>query len=466
MHRWKVKTRRRPRRRSAGVARVWSWPWSLIGLGLLAFLGTRAAAAIINLTPGAAGSVAAALAAAADGDTIKLAPGTYLEHDLRPSRARLTLEGATGRASDVTLDANGAGRILTLGDAAVGLQVRHLTLRNGSSWVGGCALVDMAANTSSGVLFANVAFENCRSLGKSPPNPNQQEKSYTERAGGAVYFARTSAPRFQGCSFRHNVAALGGGAAWTHDDSAPVFVDCVWERNSVTAGFGGAMVPESRSAPYVLRNVFRWNVAGAGGAVDTGGTTKAKFEECIFEENDSPFGGGAVYHYGNDRTTFTRCRFERNRAGSGGGGAVLVSTTCFPRYTDCYFADNSVSLGAGQGGAVMMTGNPGLTLIGGSMLRSESFNGGAIYARGTVVLRIDGLLADGGTSLDVGGGFMAVSGGGHDISITNSVIRGFSAKASAGGGFVRSNPSCFPFDLSSPRLGCAPPPVPGLSPLL
>eukprot|EP00741_Cyanophora_paradoxa_P007047 tig00001073_g6818.t1 len=394
-------------------------------------------------------TLARAFAEASAGDEIRLAPGVYAETDLKPEKANLAVvgpapapqtwcwtrgrragAGSRGRAP-ARKGARGGAQVMALYDAAANMRIRGLTFRGGRSWVGGCVLVDMLQNTSAGLLLEDVVFEKCHADGLAPASSGGP-LPYVSRSGGGVYAAKGASPTFRRVTFRECRAWLGGGAVWVHDDSAAVFEDCLFEKNFAD-NFGGAFVGEGRSRPLIRRSKFIENESPYGGAADSGLTSTARFEECLFERNAGTWSGGAIYHYGDDRWTVARSVFRRNRSGGGGGGAVAVSTTCAPVYEDCTFEENTSESG---GGHVTMSGASKITVRRSSFRRSTSTQGGAFYNRGETTAVLEEIEAAEGVASDWGGGFIGLWGDGNSVTIRNSSFSGFSSKA-APGGFLR-----------------------------
>eukprot|EP00741_Cyanophora_paradoxa_P004142 tig00000769_g4023.t1 len=364
-------------------------------------------------------SIRHALGLARPGDTLELAKGRHAAGgELQPRVEGLTIAGATGDPADVVIDGEKKDRILYFGDAAANFRLRGVTLLNGRAWTGGCAVFDMLLNTSAGATVDRVVFDGCEATGLAPAESGKL--LYVANSGGGAYFASGASPRLAGVVFRNCFAKLAGGGVWTHDDSGPVFTDSVWEDNKAD-GFGGGMVPESRSRPLVRRGRFSRNVGPFGGAVDSGLSSTARYEETLFEDNFAPWSGGAVYHYGNDRLTFSRCTFLRNTAGGGGGGAVAVSTTCAPVYEDCRF-ENSSTINGG-GGHVVMTGTTRLTARRSTFRNSRAGQGGAFYQRAEAAVELEGCLVEGARSTQWGGGFMGIWGDGNSLVMTDTVVR-------------------------------------------
>eukprot|EP00741_Cyanophora_paradoxa_P018771 tig00021094_g18119.t1 len=432
--------RPRPRPRPRGLA---TDPPEALCLALaLALAVALASAATLEVDPkgaDAAGcgrapaapcqTLARGLAEAAAGDTVRLAPGTYLEVRLQPAVGRLTIEGTGASPADVVIDGEGRDRVMTLLDGAAGARLRMLTLRGGKAWTGGCLLLDMLRNTSTGVLLEDVAFEGCAATGPAPASTGGGPLPYVANAGGGLYAAKGASPTLRRVVFRACSAWLGGGGAWFHDDSAAVLEDCLFERNKAD-NFGGGIVPEGRSAIVVRRTRFVANESPYGGGGDSGTTSTARFEDCVFEDNFSAWSGGAFYHFGDDRITFVRTVFRRNRVRAGDGGAVAVTGSCAPVYEDCTFLDNQSEKGGG--GHVTMSGSSSLVVRRSTFRRSSSSQGGAFYNRGKTTTLLEDVEAEDGAASDWGGGFVGVWGDGSSLTIRRGRFARFSSRANAG----------------------------------
>ena len=91
----------------------------------LTIFGTGVQAAILGV-PGQFPTVEAALAVAGKGDIVKLAPGTYPEHDLVVP-AGVTIAGTGSRPEDVVLDGEGQGRIMLLESLSEMVTLRNIS---------------------------------------------------------------------------------------------------------------------------------------------------------------------------------------------------------------------------------------------------------------------------------------------------------------------------------------------------
>ena len=81
---------------------------AIVGIAL-AWAASGATRAATLHVPGGHPTIAAAIQAAAPGDTVLVASGTYLEHDIHLASGVAVL-GETGDPRDVTIDAEGKGR--------------------------------------------------------------------------------------------------------------------------------------------------------------------------------------------------------------------------------------------------------------------------------------------------------------------------------------------------------------------
>jgi hypothetical protein len=300
----------------------------LIGAITSAALSHPCGAATIHV-PADLPEIGSALAAAAAGDSVVIAAGTYLEHDLvLPSG--VTLLGATGDPADVVIDAQRAGRCIYGAGLEAGTRIEGLTLSNGlPAW----------GSTPHNSWGAGLMVD-----------------------GGELTVAR--------CVFLANETAVGGGAFVTGFGS-PTFVDCVFDGNSATevAGLllGGICDPVVRNCTF--RN---GDLIMVGGGVTWLGLGEALFENCLVENNtvletgggveiqnagafavlrgcvitgnSARYGGGGLYVGYDGRAVLESCTISGNSAGEYGGG-VVVAFGAHLEATETFIRDNSAPSG-------------------------------------------------------------------------------------------------------------------------
>ena len=162
-------------------------------------------------------TIAEALAASADGDTIAIAAGTYFEAELLPSTGDLLIIGETdalGRPL-VTIDASNTSVNVTIGFGVVG---------------------------SEGTTVENIIF--------------------TGSTGNALWIYHYS-PTIRNCVFLENNAVASGVAVWSMDSEA-IFENCRFEKNVGDPGaiFLSRGVDKGEPGPTLRNCVFCENQTG------------------------------------------------------------------------------------------------------------------------------------------------------------------------------------------------------------
>lgn len=254
-------------------------------------------------------SIRAGIAAAAAGDTVLVAPGTYTGPDNRDLRVERQLVLRSQAGADVTiLDAEYQHRILRIGgEATAGTHIEGLTLRHGQApEIEGASGSGISCSGHADVLVRDCIVEDCVAIGN-----------------GAALQTETSAARFEHCVFRGN-HALNGGAAMLQ------------------------YYPGQSSDPVLFFACeFTQNTAEIGGAVHLWSTDGAEFVGCTFRENVASAEGGAVYIHGP--AIFRGCKLVDNNAGRGGAISRywLTPPTLPVSLYSCLIVGNQADRGAG-----------------------------------------------------------------------------------------------------------------------
>lgn len=288
-------------------------------------------------------TIQSAIAAAADGDEVVVAPGTYREA-LDLLGKQITLR-SSGSASATILDgADGAASILTAtrGESVGGTIVRGFTFRNGQ---GTAMSVCGLPGRKGGAIFV---FHAGLSVIDSVFEDNGARQ---DLAGGAIY----------GCDadlavvtsrFERNVAKYGGAIEYVGTPARRLTV----EHSTFLAnesGQGGAIGGElnGSSSATIRGSRFDGNDGGHGGGVGLAAfnTSRLTIERCTFTNNGRGGTGGGVQVDLFDRTSFTmtRCRFDGNRASHGGGLMLACGNESKASVADCDFANGVASSGGG-----------------------------------------------------------------------------------------------------------------------
>ena len=175
-------------------------------------------------------TIEAAINAADDGDTISIAAGTYVEHDLSLGSKGIRITGETDAEGNpaVTIDAQQQGRVMSInGESASGFVplIQNIVFTGGSSPVDGGGL---------NCTTSNATIRNCHFI-----------DNWCGGRGGGVYHTGQSAgpppgqpvsARFVRCLFTGNTADEGGGIYGRL--GVPELVSCIVTENSATVGGG------------------------------------------------------------------------------------------------------------------------------------------------------------------------------------------------------------------------------------
>ncbi len=279
-------------------------------------LGTAAAA---TLTVDASGggdytNLQAAVAAAASGDRIEVAPGTY-SGGLAIRGKALTIT-ATGSAEDTVLDASGSDWLLDLRATSGQTTLSGFTLRNS----GGRGLylenvdVRLVDDTFDG-LGDGVQGGGAVSASGGQLTVSGSSFSYGVAGYGAAILASGTTVTIDASSFDYNQVSSGGGALTMWGSSTTISNSSFTGNDSGELGGGGAIVASSGGSLAIADSSFTDNHTG----------------------DISTLNGGAIYAESLDSLVLDRVEASGNQAYQGG---VLVSTYSDTTLTDCSFTDN------------------------------------------------------------------------------------------------------------------------------
>jgi len=187
-------------------------------------------------------TIAAAISASVNGDTIAIAAGTYYEHSLNPNSKAITIGSASGNL-DVTIDAQQGSCVFVInsgeGDGTV---IKDLVITGGSNYDGGgiycynnsnptisgCTIEGNHAANGGGIACydnSNSTITNCTISGN------------TASSGGGIYCYNNSNPTITSCTISGNTANnYGGGIACYSSD--PVHSGCTFSGNTPDNVYG------------------------------------------------------------------------------------------------------------------------------------------------------------------------------------------------------------------------------------
>ncbi len=286
-----------------------------------------AGAAVLRVDPNDPASfatIAEAVSAAANGDTVIVAAGVYRgagNRDIAPGGKSLSLQGEGG-AGRCVIDCEGQGSAFVLDAGRPGLVLDGFTITGGTGLTGGTV---RATSVGALTLLNCVLADN-----------------HTTGPGGAVDVrVRGGRVVFSNCAFRDNTATYGG-AVYIEGSAELLLEDCLFVGNKAQYD-GGGLCTLSVVGNF-RRCAFYGNHADArGGAVHFSGMISPS--NCIFSGNSAQSEGGAMYALGG--STIMHCTFSRNRSSiSGGGWASSSNNTPLDLYGSIFW-NNQDQAGSG-----------------------------------------------------------------------------------------------------------------------
>ena len=274
------------------------------------------------LVPSQYPTIQAGINAAADGDTVLIADGTYTgigNKNIDFLGKVITVKSENGAQSCI-IDCEGAGRGFYFhtnedtNSLLSGFTITDGYMEDGggiycsyaSPLIENCLLSDNIVEDYGGGLycyFAPAIIRNCTFYGNS--------------AGwdGAGIFLYCSNILVEDSEFRKNTAFFGGGI-WS-EDSHPTITNCIFEENTATWDGGGILIGFYSQAVVEGCNFYR-NTAWRGGGI---WCHKSDFiiRDCLIRDNSADCGGGLILYWQSDNIV-ENCTISGNSAVTDGGG--------------------------------------------------------------------------------------------------------------------------------------------------
>ncbi len=249
--------------------------------------------------PGDYPTIQAGINAAAAGDTVLVASGTYTgpsNRNLSFGGKNISLVSALG-ASVTIIDCQGLARGISLSDQ----------------------LDDTAVVDGFTITHGHAA------------------------KGGGISVTDESSPTIKNCVLVANSAAQFGGGAFVSDESSPTFMNCAIEENDAEGG-GGVRVGDDSSARFLDCTIAE-NTAKVGGGIIANDDVGSLFSNCTIRGNRAEQGGGGAFVAASTFLTFDGCTITGNLATNGGGLMIIISSPTIRRCT--FAANHALSNGGG-----------------------------------------------------------------------------------------------------------------------
>ena len=304
-------------------------------------------------------TIQAGIDSAANGDTVLILNGTYLENVNFNSKhivvaSQFITTNDTSHISATILDGGGSGVnqsvVSFLGSEDTLSVLKGLTLTNG--WASG--------SHGGGITIRNGSdpkIEDCVIRNNS---------GTSQELRGVGIHCTGSAPLFRRCIIRDNVVSnngnydhLGGGIYLS--GSTGQFIDCQVMNNQIAASiqhrnYGGGVFCVTSSSLFrgcIIAN----NTADQGGGIDSYDHSSPVLENCELRGNLArDNGGGIAVRYVSGISCDSCVVYQNTTYGNGGG--VYKESTCTMTLNQLTITDNT----AGAGGAIYLGSGSGNTI--------------------------------------------------------------------------------------------------------
>ena len=321
-----------------------------IGFVIVVLVLASVGQAAERLVPSQYATIQAAINAAAAGDVVIIAPGTYTgsgNRDVNLKGKAITVRStnpddpAVVAATVIDCQGTSASRhrgfkfITNEGPNSV---LSGLTIRNGfgpnENWegsansAGGAIYISSASGTTSPTI-RNCVIENCQG----------------DYWGGGIY-AWKSSSLIEGCTFRNCQEPGGMGGAIYCNANGLTITRCTFSGNS--AAYGGALYCLSNT-PVLANCLLVGNTAAsAGGAMRLKNCTNPRVTNCTFSGNQGGGLGGAVHATACNGIAIGNCTLWADTATSGPEAVLDGACTMSVAYSDVQGGEASVYVEPGS----------------------------------------------------------------------------------------------------------------------
>lgn len=352
---------------------------------------TSPVSAVEILVPDDYPTIQAGIDAAAVGDTVLVARGTYFE--IINMKADVNLRSETGQADCVVIDGGGydIGGVVRFVDLYSSPLLEGFTLTNGGHHglevyrtdpvIRNCIITGNTTNTHGGGVYVHrgsPSFFNC-----------EISDNHAVMVSGGVSTSNGSVVSMTGCQIVGNSSGWYGGGLVIGEGS--ILNDCLISGNRSKSGSGGGIVCAGHvvlESCLINRNTAQVNGGGVFVSGEEGGGANAEFLNCIISDNRSLYGsGGGIYSEGNP--TLTGCKIWGNVAEDGNGGGMSLEGS--PKLFGCLVVDNIANK---YGGGLYCTPTDSARVKRCSIIgNSAKVNGGGIYSYGRMLSLTQNIIA-------------------------------------------------------------------------
>ena len=337
--------------------------------------------------------------------------GLWASGNLTVSDTTIDANIASGDAADNGgggIFMNGASSVLVISDSIITNNVADGEKGSGGGIFnagGTMTITDLVISTNT-ANRAGGGIEDLNTLGTTITTVTMENNSVNGDGaapgnGGAIHVSGTGNLSCTSCTVNNNLAANEGGGFWAGGSGASMTItDSMFDSNlanGTESHDGGGAVFNNGGSLTISGSTFESNAAsigsGSGGAIlNMGGITT--ISESTFTANISARAGGAI---------------EDNSAGISGSDAEADRD---PSQTDVditnsVFTMNTTGASPGNGGAIHITGNGVMDIVGSTFNENTAANeGGALWNFASSIMTVSNSTLSANTAVDGGGLFL------------------------------------------------------------
>ena len=268
-----------------GMRFLWTGRWALrflFGFSVVTVLFTPVVFSVTIQVPSQAPTIQAGIDSVSPGDTVLVAPGTYVgvgNREISFGGKDIVVRSEFGADStSINLGNAFRGFSFTNGETRTAV-LRGFTIIHGRHPVGGAI---HCQNSSPSILDCDFTSN---AAGTFEPNG----------VGGAIAFSGSACSSLvQSCDFTGNLAMLGGAILVA--DSAYVDIrSCGFYDNVNINGAGGALAVSNYGRAQLFNSEFLRNYSPSGGAVWISDSGRVSGSIVLLARNESTTGGSAIH---------------------------------------------------------------------------------------------------------------------------------------------------------------------------
>jgi len=256
-------------------------------------------------------TIQAAIDAAATGDTVLVAPGTYVETiDFKGKAINVK---SSGGPEVTVIDGNYSGSVVKFtSNEKLDSVLDGFSITKGSD--GGIRCFTASPTIKNNTIFSNIAYN-----------------------GGGIYCHKSSSPVITDNIISGNSASFGGGGICCEHSSSPTVKNNKISGNSAPSGFGGGIC--CWSVADIANNIISWNSSGIYGGGICIEYYNPKITNNIIYGNFATTGKGGGIYCRKSLSQITNNTIVGNSADSGGG--MTFDGSFIPIITNTIIRDNT-----------------------------------------------------------------------------------------------------------------------------